>query len=370
MRLTSPTLLAFGGLAGLVASSRSPSTAGRWRDLAPIPKAPRQEHTTVALSPTTLAVLGGIVTGSEPAVTTNIMQLYDIPTNTWSSAPNIPVPMNHINAAVVDGKIYLLGGLAVLSNGSWSAIPDSWVFDPEEAQWKSIAPMPKEVARGSAAMGVHGKTIYLAGGMTILVPGVYQNSVDTVSAFDTTKGTWKTLSKQLPEGRDHAGAAVVDSAFYVLGGRNFGQNNVRDTVFSLNLKNHSGGWKDGSARLPTARGGLSIGTIGISIYAFGGEGNRAEGTNGVFNQTELLLLVVASTFQGEALLKVLIQYTTQMYFALREDMLLQAPLSLRMNKLKNSMTTHHLMVRVCKSQSAFELDVRRASHMQAANGKV
>lgn len=272
----SPTLFAL-ALAGLAASSHSPSTVGRWHELAPLPVAPRQEHTTVALTRTRLAVLGGIVTRGEPAVTTDMMQFYDIPSNTWSSAPSIPVPMNHINAAVVEGMIYLLGGLAVLPNGTWSAIPDSWVFNPEEARWKPIAPMPRGVAKGSAAVGVHDKKIYLAGGMSVLVPGVYQNSVDTVSCYDTTKGTWKTLPKRLPEGRDHAGGSVVDSTLYVVGGRHFGQNNVRDTVFSLNLNDPSEEWKEESARLPTARGGLSIGTVGKSIYTFGGEGNAAEG---------------------------------------------------------------------------------------------
>ncbi|KAF3034432.1 hypothetical protein E8E11_001997 [Didymella keratinophila] len=85
--------------------------------LAPLPL-PRQEHTTVFLPPSTIAVLGGIIptndTSALPIATTSLMQFYSIPNNTWSIAAPLPLAMNHINAAVVDGRIYVLDGLADL----------------------------------------------------------------------------------------------------------------------------------------------------------------------------------------------------------------------------------------------------------------
>lgn len=280
--------LAFGSLLGLVASSRHYSS-GKWHEVAKISIAPRGEHTTVALSESTLAILGGITAGGKDGSsppTTDIMQLYNIAENRWRSAPKIPIPLNHLNVAVVHGKIFLLGGLAVLPNGTWSAIPNSWKYDPAQGKWEAIAPMPSGTARGACATAVDGSTIYLAGGQTVNVPGVYQNSVDTVSSYNTEKDEWRVLSGRLPEGRDHVGGAVVDSTLYVVGGRHFGRKNVRDTVFTLDLKYPDGEWKDNTAKLPTARGGISIATIDGRIYVFGGEGNPAEGSMGVFNQTE------------------------------------------------------------------------------------
>lgn len=280
--------LVIASIVQVYASSCLPCKDGAWLDLAPIPIAPRQEHTTVALTHSTLAIFGGIVPDDEFPITTDIMQLYDIPTNTWTSAAAIPVPLNHANAAVVDGKIYILGGLAVAPDGAWRAVHDSWVYDAEENEWTPIAPMPNGTARGSAAMGVHGKKIYLAGGMTTLdIFGGYQDSVDTVSAFDTSCGTWTVLPGRLPESRDHAGGAVVGSKYYVLGGRYFGQQGKRGTVFSLDLENPNATWETSPARMPTPRGGVSAGTIKTSIYIFGGEGNEAEGSKGVFNETEV-----------------------------------------------------------------------------------
>ncbi|VUC35656.1 unnamed protein product [Clonostachys rosea] len=268
----------------------TPCKRGIWQDAAPIPIAPRQEHTTVALSPSTLAILGGIVPSDSFYSTTDMMQLYHIKNNSWTSAASIPLPLNHANAAVVDGKLYLLGGLAVAPDGAWRAVPDCWVYTPNNNRWSAISPMPNGTARGSAAVGVHEKTIYLAGGMTTLdIPGGgYQDSVDTLISFDTHSGKWKThLRQNLPEGRDHAGSAVIGSTHYVLGGRYFGQQGKRDTVFSLDLRNPDATWQTSPARMPTPRGGVSTGVFGSEIYIFGGEGNTEAGSNGVFHETEV-----------------------------------------------------------------------------------
>ncbi|KAF2009880.1 galactose oxidase [Aaosphaeria arxii CBS 175.79] len=265
-----------------------------WTSLANITIAPRQEHTTVFLPPSTLAILGGIASIEFPPPTSNLMQFYSIPENTWTVKAPLPVPLNHVNVAVSCGKIYVLGGL-VESEGetppAWRASPESWVYDPRTDQWTSIAPLPADEARGSAAVGVHGNKIYLAGGMKALILGQdgLQDTVSVVSIYDTTLDEWITVpnaAKNIPEGRDHSGAAVVKDVFYILGGRDHGQFNVKDTVFALDLNNVQRGWVTKPGRMPTPRGGLAAGTIGRKVYTFGGEGN-SEVESGVFNNTEV-----------------------------------------------------------------------------------
>lgn len=133
-------------------------------------------------------------------------------------------------------------------------------------------------------MGVRGGVIYLSGGLSEL--GAVQGTLDTVSSYDTKTGVWKTLPS-LPAPRDHAGGAVVGDEYFVLGGRAFGQFNTSDAVFALDLCDVEKGWTMKSGKMPTPRGGVSAGTIGEKIYVLGGEGNPAEGTEGVFNQTEV-----------------------------------------------------------------------------------
>ncbi|KAF6813805.1 kelch repeat-containing protein [Colletotrichum sojae] len=273
----------------------TPKPSGAWETLAPIPIAPRQEHAAAALSATTLAILGGIVPSpaGEGFNTTSLVQLYHIPSGTWSRVTDAPVAVNHPNFAAVDGKMYLLGGLAPASDGAWRAFQESWVYNPDADSWSPIAPVPAGEERGSAAVGVLGKVVYLAGGMRTLRPTGETGEQDTVafvSAFDTETGRWVSLPRaaaMLPEGRDHAAAAVVGRKFYVLGGRERGQRNVKDTVFILDLENLDAGWVTSRGRMPTPRGGVVAGAIGRKVYVFGGEGNAAKGSEGIFNETEV-----------------------------------------------------------------------------------
>lgn len=260
---------------------------GHWTNLAPIASGVRQEHSTVALGDD-IYIMGGIQLEQTANGTTfptlNDVEVYSISQNSWRTVAPLPIPMNHANAAVVDGKLYVLGGLA--AGLVWVAFPDCFVYNPEADQWTTLAPMPVEQARGSAAMGVHGTTVYLSAGMTSLdgYPNGLQATVSTVTSYDTKSGVWKTLPN-LPAPRDHAGAALVGNTMYVLGGRTHGQVNVRNTTYALDVRSPEAGWSQ-KADMPTARGGLATGIVGSVVYTFGGEGNPAPGSNGVYNQTE------------------------------------------------------------------------------------
>jgi N-acetylneuraminic acid mutarotase len=221
------------------------------------------------------------------------MQFYSILNNTWSTSAPLPRAMNHINAAVVDGRIYVLGGLADLGEAqpAWRGVGDAFVYSPRADTWTRLPSLPDGEARGSAAVGVYGSKIVLAGGMTDLElsGNRSQNTVAVVSVFDTESCGWETVSdaaKYLPEGRDHAAAAVVGSEMYVLGGREQGQENVKGTVFVLDLDDFDAGWTIGGARMPTPRGGVAAGVIGKKVYVLGGEGN-ANADSGVFGEVEV-----------------------------------------------------------------------------------
>ncbi|KAM7206476.1 hypothetical protein V8F20_002825 [Naviculisporaceae sp. PSN 640] len=298
---------------------------GTWNsDLPPIPRFPRQEHITIAIPPSSLMILGGIVPSTDSNgtiipgswTTANLVQQLDTKTYIWVDQPPLPIPLNHVNAAYVDGKVYVLSGLAVDTDGSWRGTDRSWVLDLQpniphgkmhrlskeykknaRAGWKELPRLPTGlVPRGSAAVGIHKGKIYLAGGMTVLQPweGGQQDSVSSVLVFDTKKDKWvsdrQNQVPDLPEPRDHMGTAVIDGTMYVVGGRDHGQLNVRNTVFALDISNERAvrkGWVIRKGKVPTPRGGLAAASIGERIYTFGGEGNLEEGSSGVFNQTEV-----------------------------------------------------------------------------------
>ncbi|KJZ74295.1 hypothetical protein HIM_06301 [Hirsutella minnesotensis 3608] len=256
----------------------------------PVPN-PRQEHSTVAINETLLAVVGGVAPAANGPDTTDLVQLYDIPSNSWRTGSPIPIKLNHPNVAVVNGKMYVLGGL---ENGpniagepiNWIATGRTFVYDASLDSWKELNAMPSGTARGSAVTGVHGEMIYVAGGMTVLRQP-YQDSVTLTTAFNTSSGEWQRLppaAANIPDGRQHATGSVVGDTLYVIGGRWFSQRAVRGTVFSLDLNNQTAGWRTDPNLMPVARGGLSGDAVGSKFYTFGGEGNP-NGLTGVFNDT-------------------------------------------------------------------------------------
>ncbi|GAB1313403.1 hypothetical protein MFIFM68171_03613 [Madurella fahalii] len=296
------------GAGGRKPPASSKPAGGTWQTLAPIADYPRQEHVTLALSETSIAVLCGIIPAANSTTsfeTTNLLQIYDIPTNTWRTASPAPVRLNHPNAAVLNGTLYLLGGLtdaAVAAGGgrAWEAAPQAYQYDPATDAWTALPGMPADGAdtpRGSAAMAVDAwrGRIYLAGGLTRLplgAGGERQETVDDVSVFDVRRRAWGRLppaARRLPARRDHAGAAVVDGVLYVLGGRDRGQANVRGEVFALALddKGLRKGWVTKKARMPTPRGGVAAAEVDGKVYVFGGEGNPAEGMEGMFTEVEV-----------------------------------------------------------------------------------
>lgn len=284
---------------GLAAAAPQAARSGQWTTLANLPE-PRQEHNTVAINDCTIAVVGGITgifNGMTQVgfLTTDLVQLYDIASNTWSTAKPAPFMVNHANVATHNGKIYLLDGLIESQNPpvptiDWVASGESHVYDPTTDSWSQLQSMPTGTERGSAIVGVHGEMIYLAGGMTVLT-SQYQDSSTTVTSFNITSGEGQRLTPiaaNIPEGRQHGVGSIVGDLFYVTGGRWFSQEAVRGEVFLLDLNNQKAGWKTSAAHMPVPRGGLSGAVIRNKLITFGGEGNPdPKSVSGVFNETEV-----------------------------------------------------------------------------------
>lgn len=264
-----------------------PSSLGKWTSLPPITPNKRQEHATVALNSTHLYVLGGIIPEQDGVIfpTVTLMQAYNIPKAKWITVAPVPIAYNHPNAAVINGKIYLLGGLTPGEGLLWVSSPKCYVYDPVLDKWSKLADMPN--GRGSAAVATSGTTIYLAGGLTPIVsigPDDREDSVNITSSYCVITKTWTSLPA-LPAPRDHAGVALIDDTLYVLGGRAFGHDNVVDTVFALDLDAKKLSWTTNRAKMPTPRGGLASATLNGIVYTFGGEGDYSNPA-GVYNETE------------------------------------------------------------------------------------
>ncbi|MCA8990202.1 MAG: hypothetical protein KDA78_21320, partial [Planctomycetaceae bacterium] len=91
---------------------------------------------------------------------------YDPKTNRWEDLPALPEPRSSFDAAVLDGKIYIVGGWMLAGAGEESWHQTAWRIDPAniEAGWEQL-PTPPFQKRALSVAAFDGK-LYAIGGMT------------------------------------------------------------------------------------------------------------------------------------------------------------------------------------------------------------
>jgi hypothetical protein len=225
----------------------------------------RQEHAVVALGGR-ICVIGGFA----PSITGTV-DCYDPGARSWQPIARLSRALHHANAAVVDGKIYVLGYLTDLA---FTATGAAHVYDPARDAWSDLSPMPRGRERGSGATAVVGREIYVIGGAS-------GSSLALVDIYDTESDAWRT-GPALPAPREHLCAGAVGATVVVAGGRAGGITGFTDST--LVLEAGAAEWRE-VAPMPTARGGCAGAVLRERLHVFGGEGNP-EASSGVFSDAE------------------------------------------------------------------------------------
>jgi N-acetylneuraminic acid mutarotase len=237
-----------------------------WSTLPPVLGGAIQETAVVALDGK-VYVIGGF--NASIGIVSSV-RIYDVASCTWSDGPPLPREIHHVNAAVADGTLYVVGAL----QGNFIAIGDAWAWKPGvDAGWSPRAAMPVGTERGAAVTGVIDGRIYVVGGLRV------GTTVATLSAYSIAEDRWDTTLPPLPEGRDHACGGAVGGKLYVIGGRFAGNSPF---VFEYTP---GGAWVR-KAAMPTARSGTACGVDGDRIAVAGGELNSNTATS-VFSEVEV-----------------------------------------------------------------------------------
>jgi N-acetylneuraminic acid mutarotase len=117
----------------------------------------------------------------------------------FTSVAALPVPVRDPAVAAIAGKIYVLGGDAVRGDGAGSPVDVIQVVDPRTHTAKRIGRLPMPLA-GAAAAVIDGH-LYVAGGVTT-ASGASTGFISEASA--------PAHSASSPSGSDPAGTAVAD----------------------------------------------------------------------------------------------------------------------------------------------------------------
>jgi N-acetylneuraminic acid mutarotase len=219
---------------------------------------PRSEH-AIAEFGGKVWVLGGYPPGRLPS---NLVQIYDPGTGRWSLGPALPQPIHHTHVAAVGGRIYVLGGeIEGASTGRPEAfVANVWMHDPAVGGWVARSPMP--TARGGGGKAVIDGKIYVVGGRP---PGG-----SAFEVYDPVTDTWEKLP-DMPTQRNHLATVALNGRIIVAGGRT-GPGAMAERVDVVEIYDPATRrWTRGTP-LPAPRGGITGAAYAGCMFVFGGEG--------------------------------------------------------------------------------------------------
>jgi N-acetylneuraminic acid mutarotase len=226
---------------------------GEWSRAASMPLSRREM--AAALLDGRIYVPGGI---SESRTVMSSVAVYDVAADRWSSAPPLPEPRHHHGVAAAGGKLYVIGGYSSLEPywGPWPVVGTVFEFDPAVGRWETKRPMPLPLA-AAAVVGYEGK-VYVFG-------GVSSAEMATGFVYDPAADAWAPLP-DMPTAREHVSAVVLGSSIYVLRGRRFQSGNT-GAVEAYSPETET--WRTLAPLTATSGHGAAV--LGDRIYAFGGE---------------------------------------------------------------------------------------------------
>jgi N-acetylneuraminic acid mutarotase len=239
-------------------------TTLEWVEAAPFPE-PDEELYGAAVNGKFYVLGAWGETGKRPGLNYE----YDPATDKWTKKAGMPVAVHHQAQTSYKGKLYVFGGCTAGISGEGGS-QFAWEYDPVADSWRTLAPMP--VKRCSALAEVVDGKIYVIGGLEPLENGRGTRVTGLNQMYDPATDIWINRSP-MPTTRNHAFSGVVDGKIYALGGRQGAGNipvtsntdvvEVYDPVTDL--------WGLPKARMLMVRSGGGWATCGGRIYVGGGE---------------------------------------------------------------------------------------------------
>jgi N-acetylneuraminic acid mutarotase len=256
--------------------SYDPAT-DRWTRLATLPEA--RHHIALAAAGGLLHGVGGFSGGFPNWRAQASTYVYDPAANRWSEGVPLPYASAEGVFAGIAGRLYLVGGRvreheAARHFNQHADTARGLVFDPASGRWSPIANAP--TARNSAASAVIDNRLYVVGGRQALKQAdgsLRQVNVPHLEVYDPASDRWTTRAP-MPQAQGGLAAAAHGGRLYVFGGEQWVP---EQKVFAdaWVYEPASDRWS-ALPPLPTPRHGLGAATVGDRIHVFGG-GTRVGG---------------------------------------------------------------------------------------------
>ncbi len=182
----------------------------------------------------------------------------------WAKLGDLPSQrVEHANA-VVDGKIYVMGGLFDPNYGPSSVL----AFDTAVGTWSQVSTMPSLRNHLTIGEAVWGEEIWVCGGKPDGTDKVGSKRVDI---FNTRTHTWRQ-GPDMPDNHWAGPSVIVGHELHVLTGA-VTNSTATNHHFVLDLHNQSAGWRSAKA-VPQPRVHVAGVSLNNKLYLVGGEMNH------------------------------------------------------------------------------------------------
>jgi hypothetical protein len=201
----------------------------------------------------------------------NVNEMYDPVTDTWTTKTPMPTPRAYFALATYRNKIYAIAG----STGTGSSTLANEVYDTLTDTWETLSPLQSDtsVREHLGANVVNGKIYVISGIASVFITDFPPSAENNV--YDPVLDVW-TKKVPIPQPVFQYSSAVVDDKIFVIGGRNYSAVSRTPTILGLNqiYDTTTDSWTNG-ASMPTAAYWSLIGAAkGLfaskRIYIFGG----------------------------------------------------------------------------------------------------
>lgn len=122
----------------------------------------------------------------------------------WQLVTKLDVPRAFLGAAIVDAKLYVIGGSDGQRNSSLTK-----VYDLTTNQWKTLAPLP--TPRHGFSLVYDGSALYVMGGDEINPSPIHQR-------YDIDSNEWTNIPSPVQGVWRHLSAVSINGRIYVIGG--------------------------------------------------------------------------------------------------------------------------------------------------------
>jgi N-acetylneuraminic acid mutarotase len=184
------------------------------------------------------------------------VMVYDATINSWTLSADLPVALHHAMAVSYRGEPIVMGGF-IPQGSNVSAISSDRVYRLHGGHWIADAPLGRGRAAGAAA--VVGDKIVLVGGRDSR-----PSLIGVTEVFDGTR--WRDAAA-MPEPGDHLAAVSDGSALYAVGGANLSPDRSSPALQRFDPAANT--WKR-LPDMPGPRGGLGAALVDGRIIAVGG----------------------------------------------------------------------------------------------------